>query len=159
MADLASELEAIAFRLRRAGEQDLPRELNAAMRRAVDPVPDLIRADLKPRLPDRYAETLDEDLDIRTITRNSGSADTEAVVLVYAQSRSGKNRKFKRLNDGLLTHPGPGNDREHWYTQEGAGEGVEPGWFTGPCEASGPRVRAAIERALAGVADKAVKGP
>src|SRR6266516_2233339 len=77
MADMASELEAIAFRLRRAGEEDLARELTAGMRRGVEPVPGLIRAGLDPHLPKRYAETLDEDLDIRTITRNSGGADAD----------------------------------------------------------------------------------
>lgn len=154
MADLASELEAIAFRLRRAGEQDLGRELTRAMRRGVEPVPGLIRAGLKPHLPDRYAETLDADLDIRTITRNSGGSDADAVVSVYAQTRSGKNRKFKRLESGFITHPLFG-DREHWYTQEGPGHGMEPGWFTGPCEAAGPQVRDALETALRDVADKA----
>ena len=35
---------------------------------------------------------------------------------------------------------------------------MQPGWFTGPAEAAGPRVRAGIEQALEDVADKAVKG-
>ena len=35
MADMASELEAAAVRLRRAGEDGLARELTAAMRRGV----------------------------------------------------------------------------------------------------------------------------
>jgi hypothetical protein len=153
MADLASELEAIAFRLRRAGEQDLARELTRAMRRATEPVPDLIRAGLKPHLPDRYAETLDADLDIRTITRNSGG-DADAVVSVYAQTRSGRARKLKRLEAGILTHPVYGN-REVWRTQEGSAKGVEPGWFTGPAEAAGPQVRAGLEKALRDVAARA----
>jgi hypothetical protein len=153
MADMASQLEAAAFRLRRAGEEDLARELNRGMRDAVDPVPDKIRAGLDPHLPDRYAETLDTDLDIRTITR-TGGADADAVVSVYAQTRSGRGRKLKRLDAGLLTHPLFG-DREHWYTQEGADKGMEPGWFTGPCEDAGPRVRAELGQALHDVAAKA----
>jgi len=149
---MASQLEAAAFRLRRAGEEDLARELNRGMRDAVDPVPDEIRVGLDPHLPRRYAETLDTDLDIRTIARNSGGAD--AVVSVYAQTRSGRARKLKRLDAGLLTHPVYGN-REVWRTQEGADQGVEPGWFTGPCEDAGPRVRAGLEQALHDVAAKA----
>jgi hypothetical protein len=47
-------------------------------------------------------------------------------------------------------------NREEWRTQEEPS--VQPGWFTGPAEAGGPRVRAGIEQALADVADKAVKG-
>ena len=152
MADMASELEAAAVRLRRAGQDDLARELTAAMRRGVAPVPDQIRAGLKPHLPDRYAATLAADLDIKTIAR-SGSATTDAVVSVYAQSRTGT-RKLKRLDAGLLTHPVFG-DRENWYTQEGAAQGVEPGWFTGPCEAEESRVRGELEQALEDVGRKA----
>src|SRR5262249_12275908 len=141
MADLASELEAIAFRLRRAGKEDLARELNAAMRHAVEPVPGRIRAGLEPHLPDRYAGVLGAGLDSRVTARNSGGADADAMVSVYAKTLSGKNRKLTRLDTGLLTHPVFG-DREVWRTQEGAAQGVQPGWFTGPCEAAGDTVRA-----------------
>ena len=151
MADMASQLEAIAFRLRRAGEEDLARELNAAMRRGVQPVPGLIRAGLKPHLPDRYAETLDADLDIRTITRSGGAA-TDAAVAVYAQTRSGRARKLRRLEGGILEHPLWGN-REHWRKQ--GAPSVEPGWFTGPAEDAAPQVRTALEQALRDVAAKA----
>jgi hypothetical protein len=122
------------------------------MRDAVGKVPDQIRAGLRPHLPDRYAETLAGDLDIKTIAR-SGGASADAVVSVYAQSRGG-NRKLRRLDAGLLTHPVFGN-REVWRTQEGPGHGMEPGWFTGPCEAAGTPVRDALERALHDVAAKA----
>ena len=47
-------------------------------------------------------------------------------------------------------------DREVWRTQREPS--VQPGWFTGPAEAAGPRVRAGIERALEDVSNKAVKG-
>jgi uncharacterized protein YbjT (DUF2867 family) len=151
MADLASQLEAAAFRLRRAGEGDLARQLTAAMRRGVAPVPGRIRDGLRPHLPDRYAAAL-ADVDIKTITR-AGSATTDAVVSVYAKA-TGKARKLKNLDEGRLTHPLFGN-REHWFTQAGATQGVEPGWFTGPCEDADPRVRAELEKALADVAGKA----
>jgi len=42
-----------------------------------------------------------------------------------------------------------------WRTQEEPS--VQPGWFTGPAEAAGPRVRAGIERALADVAARATR--
>ena len=150
MADMASELEALAVRLRRAGQDDLGRELAAAMRDAVAGVEYQIRAGLRPHLPDRYAVTLAAGLDIKTITR-SGSATTDAVVSIYAQTRGGT-RKLKRLDAGLLTHPLFG-DREHWYTQEEPS--VHPGWFTGPCEAAGPQVRDGLEQALNDIAARA----
>lgn len=145
MADMASQLEAAAVRLRRAGNEDLARELTAAMRRAVTPVPGQIRDGLKPHLPDPYAEVLAADVSIRTVTRNSGG---DAAVSVYAKAR-GKSRRLKSLDAGKLAHPLWG-DREHWY-----GQAVHPGWFTGPCEAAEPRVRAELEKALKDVGDKA----
>ena len=152
LADAAAELEALAFRLRRAGDTELLREVTRAMRDAVEPVQAEIRAGLRPKLPDRYAEELDADLrlgvNVRTTDRDPGVSITGQAIA--------KTRKLRYLDEGRLTHPGPGNDREHWYTQELPS--VEPGYFTGPAEAGGPRVRTAIERALADVADKAVKG-
>jgi len=146
LVEAASELESIARHLRRAGEGELVRELTAAMRRAVDPVRDEIRAGLRPHLPDRYAETLDAGIrigvNVRTGERNPG-------VSITAQATGGKGRKLRRLDAGLLTHPVYGN-REVWRTQH-----VEPGWFTGPAEDAAPQVRAELERALEDVAAKA----
>ena len=147
MADMASELEAIAFRLRRAGSEGLARELGAAMRRSVDPVPGRIRDGLAPKLPDRYAGVLDADLDIKVVSRNSGG---DAVVSVTATTRGAVGRRrLRRLDRGTLEHPLFG-DRGHWYAQA-----VEPGWFTGPAEDAAPQVRAALEQALHDVAAKA----
>ncbi len=151
LADAAAELEALAFRLRRAGDTELLREVTRAMRDAVDPVQDKIRADLKPRLPDRYAAELDADLRIGTNVRTN---ERDPGVAVTGQAL-GKTRKLRDLDAGRIHHPLFG-DREKWFLQEEPS--VQPGWFTGPAEAAGPRVRTAIERALADVADKAVKG-
>jgi hypothetical protein len=159
VADLASELEAVAFRLRRAGDEDLGRELTKAMRDAVAPVPDEILAGLRSRLPDRYADTLNADLDIKTIARNSGGADADAAVSVYAQN-SGKSRALRKLDAGILRHPLFG-DREHWYTQAGGagtGPGMHSGWFTSPCEDAASRVAAGLEQALGDVSGKAAGG-
>jgi hypothetical protein len=151
LADAAAELEALAFRLRRAGDGELVREVTRAMRDAVVPVQDQIRAGLGPLLPDRYAADLDADLRLGVNVRTN---DRDPGVSVTGTART-KARKLRNLDEGRLTHPGPGNDREHWYTQEEPS--VQPGWFTGPAEAGGPRVRTAIERALADIAGKAVK--
>lgn len=147
MADMASELEAIAFRLRRAGTEDLPRELAAALRRGVDPVRDDIRAGLKPKLPDRYAEVLDADLKLSVSVRNSGG-DASASVVGTTRGIV-QRRRIKRLDRGVLDHPLWG-DREKWYAQP-----VEPGWFTGPAQAAAPRVHGELEQALRDVAGKA----
>jgi hypothetical protein len=151
LVEAASELESIARHLRAAGEFGLVRELTAGMRRAVDGVPDEIRAGLTPgHLPKRYAGTLDADLQlgvsVRTNERNPG-------VSLYGKPIV-KARKLRSLDAGRLTHPLFG-DREHWFTQEEPS--VRPGWFTGPAEAATPRVRAGIERALEDVAVKATR--
>ena len=159
LADAAAELEALAFRLRRAGDTELLREVTKAMRDAVGPVQDEIRAGLEPKLPDRYAAELDADLrlgvNVRTNERDPGVAITGTTLLGTGRGgvrAGGKARKLRDLDAGLLTHPVYGN-REVWKTQH-----VEHGWFTGPAKAAGPRVRAGIERALEDVANKAVKG-
>ena len=151
LVDAAAELEALAFRLRRAGDGELLQAVTKAMRDAVTPVQAEIRAGLAPHLPNRYAAVLDADVRIGTSVRTAGS---DPGVSVTGQART-KARKLRNLDEGRLTHPVFGN-REEWRTQEEPS--VQPGWFTGPAEAGGPRVRAGIEKALADVADKAVKG-
>jgi hypothetical protein len=148
LADAATELEALAFRLRRAGEEELLREVTKAMRDAVVPVPDEIRANAEPHhIPKRYAAELDADvhlgINVRTVGSDPGVSVTGAPL--------GKTRKLRYLDAGRLTHP-LFADREHWYTQEEPS--VQPGWFTGPAEAAGPRVRDGIEKALAAIADR-----
>lgn len=145
----ADELDSVARHLREIGEGELVRELTAAIRRGVDPVRDDIRAGLKPKLPDRYAEVLDADLAINVSVR---TGDRNPGVTVKATTRSGQRRRIRRLDQGILAHPLWGN-RKHWYNQ---GEpSVQPGWFTGPADDAAPRVRAEIERALDEVSVKA----
>jgi hypothetical protein len=148
LADAAAELEALAFRLRRAGDTDLLREVTRAMRDAVVPVQAEIRAGLAPDLPNRYAATLDADLRLGVNVR-TGERDPGVSVTGTARTKA---RKLRNLDEGRLTHPVYGN-REIWRTQEEPS--VQPGFFTGPAEAAGPRVRAGIERALEDVAGKA----
>ena len=148
LADAAAELEALAFRLRRAGDGGLLREVTRAMRDAAEPVPGEIRADLAPHLPNRYAADLDADVRLGVSVR-TGQGDPGVSVTGQA---TGSARRLRTLDAGILHHPLWG-DREHWRRQE-----VQPGWFTGPAEAGGPRVRTAIEQALEDVAAKAVKG-
>jgi len=155
VADMASELEAVAFRLRRAGAEDLARELTAAMRRGVQPVPARIRAGLKPKLPDRYAAVLGDDTDITVVVRNSGA---DATASVRAANASLRKRRLGRLDAGILWHPlfgrfPRGDPRNRWFEQNEPS--VQPGWFTGPAEDAAPEVRAALEQALRDVTAKA----
>jgi hypothetical protein len=146
--ELAFSLAAVAKALREAGDGGLVRELSRAIGDAVAPLPDRIRAGLKPHLPDPYAEVIDADLKVRRSTSTSGE---EARVTVLASTSGIKKRKLRQLDDGFLFHPLYG-DRRHWYEQR-----VTPGWFTGPVEDAAPQVRDAIEAALDDVAEKAAR--
>ena len=150
LPDAAAELEALAFRLRRAGDGELLQAVTKAMRDGVVPVQAEIRAGLAPHLPNQYAATLNADVRLGVNVRTTGSDPGVSVT-----GQSGRARKLRDLDAGRLAHPLFG-ERKHWYTQEEPS--VQPGWFTGPAEAAGPRVRAGIERALADVADKAANG-
>ena len=157
MADMASELEALAFRLRRAGEDGLRRELTRAMNDAVKPVSDRIREELKPHLPDPYAEVLDADLIFKVTSRNSGSVNANATAALTATTtgKEAGRRRLRRLDAGVLAHPLYGR-RRHWYAQ---GEpSVKPGWFSGPAQDAAPQVRAALEQALADVSAEVTRG-
>jgi hypothetical protein len=161
MADLdglASELNAIAVRLREIGEGGLVRELQRAIGDAVAPLPERIRGGLPAYLPDRYAEVLGADLKITRRTFLGGAGD-EARVGVYASPRGTQKRKLRMSNAGFLWHPVFG-DREDWKVNKAPGHGMVPGWFDKPAEESVPEVRAAVEQALDNVVEKAVgKGP
>jgi len=144
---LALELAAVSARLKAIGDGGgLTRELSKQVGEAVRPVPDAIRAGLKPRLPNRYADVLDADLSLR---RSSNTTVTGMQVTLTARAGT---RRIARLDRGILAHPLYGM-RRHWYDQP-----VEPGWFTRPAEDALPQVRDAIEQALAEVKRKAEGG-
>ena len=119
---------------------------------------DGIRAGLGRTCPTRYADELDADLRHRDQrphqrTRPGRGPHRPAGSFGGTGTRRAAAGSSASLDGGIIHHPLFGN-REHWYAQE-----VQPGWFTGPAEAAGPRVRAGIERALEDVANKATKGP
>ncbi len=144
--DFASELESVARELRRQADGELFRALTGAMRRGVEPAITEIRAGLKPHLPDRYAEILDADLDLKVSVSTAGR---EPGVSLVAKPR-GQQRKLKQLDGGLLWHPLFG-DRERWFRQREPS--VRPGFFTGPARDSEPRVLRNLEDTLQQVAD------
>jgi hypothetical protein len=147
---VASELESIARALRAAADGELFRDLTDAMRRGVEPAKEQVRAGLDAHLPDRYADELNADLDLAVSVSTAGR---EPGVSLIARTRSGKRRSLRRIDTGQLRHPVFG-DRERWVTQEGADKGVEPGFFTGPCQAADPEVTRQLEAALERVADQ-----
>ena len=129
LADAAAELEALAFRLRRAGDGDLLREVTKAMRDAVVPVQDEIRAGLDPHLPKRYAAELDADLrlgvNVRTNERDPGVALTGTTRSgrgpEAAEPRRGRPHPPRLRQPGALGHPGRAVDGARLVHRPGGG--------------------------------------
>lgn len=146
---LAAELEFTARQLKQAAEAGLRRELQKAITDATRDIPAKVRAELKPRLPDRYvAEDLGPDLRI-TVSRRYGSKDPG--VTVRAATTGGKRRMLWALDRGVIRHPLFG-DRQRWY-----GQAVTRGFFSDPVRAAGVKAREQIQAALDRVAAAATR--
>ncbi len=151
MSDLAAGADAfrlLATRLRDLGETGLRRDLSKAVSDAARPVLGEVRTELPGHMPNRYARTLDEDLQLTLSQRTN--ADTPGVTLRATTRGRGGRRRIRRLDSGVLAHPLFGN-RRHWYEQASH---VSAGFFTGPAQDSAPRVRDAILHAMHDVAAK-----
>ena len=151
--ELAARLAEVSARLKEIGDGGLTRELSKAIGRAVQPVPAHIRAGLRPRLPDRYADELDATLNI---FRRSFTSPDQVQVSIYATNTGPKRRKLRRLDGGVLWHPLFG-DRKEWREQ--GAPSVRPGWFSGPVREAAPQVREEIRKAVSDVARKAAGEP
>lgn len=144
---LANDLGELARGLRQAGDTDLLGEVKDAIQHAAGPIPDTIRSELRPRLPDRYADVLNADLSLQVVTRTGRY--TSGVSIIGRGRGAVQRRRLHRLDsEGILEHPLFGN-RRHWYRQP-----VQAGFFTDPNEAAAPRVRSELEAALERVKEK-----
>lgn len=160
IGETAAELESIARHLRLAGELGLRQELLRAVSGAARDVGPEIRASLGDHMPSAYAEVLDADLAISTSTRLTGD-DPQVSLIGRPRARR---RALARLEGGVLGHPVYGMRSRfnpgRWAAWVDQADGVTAGFFAGPAERAAPRVREAIEKALATVAEKAArKGP
>jgi hypothetical protein len=142
---LAAEFSELARGLHHAGDTSLYNEISGAIDQAAGPVPGEIRTGLAPKMPNRYAATLNAELAAGVQVRR-GRADPG--VTVWARTRGPRRVRLRRLDQGILEHPLFGN-REFWYRQA-----VRPGWFTQPNQDAAPRVRASLEAALERVKDQ-----
>lgn len=139
------QLSQLAGRLRDMGEEGFRREITESIKASTEPIPRTIRDGLIPRLPNRYARTLNDDLDIKESVQYLTSGVRVSTTARTLQVGGVKRRRIRRLDQGVLEHPLFGN-RRRWYRQP-----VVPGWFTRPNEDAVPRVRASIDDALARV--------
>lgn len=142
LADGAEQFAALSRQLKDAGETGLRRNLYKALREAAKPITQQVTdpSHLRRYFPGNYADAVASDLKVTTV--QSGSIRTPGVRI--AATGRVKKRKVVQMNDGFLHHPLFG-DREHWYLQI---RGVREGFFTDPCEQSGPDVRQKIIGAI-----------
>ena len=153
----ALDLAELAQNLRDIGETGLRKELVTSIRHAADTIPPVVRAQLKPRLPDRYAEILNADLDMGNYVHTSAY---DVGVWAWARPRV-KQRRLPRLDAGVLWHPVFADrtaPRRTWTWREQGLPSVRPGFFSGPVEDAEPRVRDDIIAAIGRVRDEVWKG-
>ena len=158
LSEAAAEFADLAKNLTLVGSGELKQELYKAINEAARPVADEIRslANLEEHMPNRYAAVLAADLQVTTYKNASVSNPGVTITARAPTPRHGsRGRQVQSLNAGLIRHP-VFADRTaprrtwHWKSQTG---GMQPGFFTDPCEAAAPRVRdaigAAVDRAMA----------
>jgi hypothetical protein len=142
----AHELQALAERLKEAGEGELRKELLREIRgSAKKAIPD-VRQSAYRTLPKRggLAERVGKQA-YAVQTRLSGSSASVRIV--------GKGMKELRdIDAGRLRHPVFG-DREKWKAQS-----VTPGFFSGAIERRAPSIRRDIEKAMGNIAHKVTGG-
>ena len=151
MTDLtgaARDFRDLARNLRYIGEEGLRKELYQAISDAADPLVQEIEnlPHLQAYMPDRYADVLAKDLKV-SVHKRTGT-DPGVTVMGRAPTFGRGGRKVAQRDTGIIWHPvfaqGP---RRSWRWKLQTA-GMRPGYFTGPAERSGPRVREAIIAAI-----------
>lgn len=110
------------------GGRGLWRELNSELKKAAEPLIDVVEQHLSDYLPDRYARVLSRTLTVRVSRSTKG--DGAGLKLVGAAKGVKKKRHLRVINDGTLRHPVYGNP-EAWTDQ-----GVRPGFWSQPLDTS-----------------------
>ena len=155
--EAALDLAKLGQNLREIGATGLKKDLVAAIKDAADTIPPTVRRGLIPRLPDRYAAILDEDLDMGNYVHTS-TADPG--VWEYARPRV-KQRRLPRLDSGILWHPVFADrtaPRRTWTWRIQELPSVQPGFFSDPVEDAAPRVREDIIAAIDRINDEVWAG-
>jgi hypothetical protein len=132
---------------------DVPRELQAALRKRVRPALEPLKKDIPAeavrRMPAGYGPLLSRATEV--YIRVGTGASFSATVKVLATGKR-EQRDVRSLNAGRLSHPLFGN-RRRWYRQR-----VKPGFVNIPVQRTQKRVVDAAEAARDDVADHILEG-
>lgn len=137
---------ALAKRLNAQGKagRGLWKELNAQMANAAKPMTDVVKRHISDYLPDTYAAVLRPAFTVRVSRSTKGAS--AGLKLVATAKGVKKKRHIRVINDGTLRHPVHGNP-ESWVDQ-----GVRPGFWTTPLNASreipAKEIRRAVQNTL-----------
>lgn len=151
----AHQLDALAKRLKYAGDVDLLKELRGALRKADKPLEADVKAGMPAYLPDRYAAILAKATKFRNSVRTTGR--TVSVTMVVTAKGVSHERQIRTLdNPGLLRHPVFARGRRSSWTW--AKQHVRPGLVSDKFEDHKDRIRRDVLGAMDKVADKITKG-
>ncbi len=137
----ADEFLRVSKALKAAGQTELRKELNKAMRDGARPLVPIAKQSARSQLPTRgglAAQVAGEPIRVQVRT----GAQTAGVRIVVGRRKGGS----RGANRGVIRHPVFGN-REVWVNQP-----VDPGWFDEAMQKAAPEVRPDLERALERVA-------
>lgn len=141
----ADQFLALSKALKHAGQTELRKDLNKAMRNGAKPLVGKARSEAMSRLPQRggIAKQIAKE-PARVQTRTGKDPGVRVVV--------GKKRGGARAaNRGVIRHPVFGN-RDVWVDQR-----VRPGWFDDPMKASAPEIREVLEAEMEQIAQRIVR--
>jgi len=132
----------VAKRLKEAGEKELTRELNKAVREAMAPARRAMEQSLDQNLPNRggFGPKMRSEVKFRIVRRANGLRLTTS-----------HRYQLKLIDQGRIRHPLFG-DRGHWYTTR-----IESGVLTTPFEDNADQARQKIAEATDRVARKIVR--
>jgi hypothetical protein len=138
----ADQLRRLARQLKEAGDRTLARELNKAIRKAVEP--------LKAELPDSARDTLPSrgGLAERVAQSKIGISRRKQGLRLVAKNKY----QLKRMDKGSVRHPVFGNT-EVWALQF-----ITPGWFTRRAEEHREAIQDEVVAAMDSVASQIERG-
>lgn len=152
------QLRTLTQRLKEAGDEGkgFRRELMKQLDDAAQPLAAKIASvdHLKPYFPDRYAAVLAADLSVGAQKIFASNPR----VSIRAKARAHR-RKVRLFDSGRINHPiYPRGPRRTWNWMNGQTGGMQPGFFTDPCEQATPEIREHVLAALTETARKIANG-
>jgi hypothetical protein len=155
----AMELDALARRLREAGDRTLLTELRRGLTKATKPIGPAIQGNLRGHIPSGFRPTLSKALRFKTSVKTQGRL--VAVTFVVTAEGSKEMRKVGAMDEGTLRHPVWGRYR---YSKQGSrrknpwvAQKIRPGFASGAFTHQVTNIRRTVVASMHDVAQKITK--